>query len=117
MFLILQSLTPRQRSLIKNLRLDINHLAGGVEWGTALKIPNLASLRDLRNGQLFFTTYERFIFDPTTMRFRKSHLVHSVLRMSTLRPSAVVSQWHGRVDYTNEQSALVGSEFYNREMP
>lgn len=48
MFLTFQSLAPHQISLIKNLRLDINHFVEGCEWELNLQKSDLASLRGLR---------------------------------------------------------------------
>lgn len=109
MFLTFQSLAPHQVSLIRNVRLDINHFVRGNEWEMNLRNSNLTSLQGLRNLELVFNTHKPYI-SRSTIRFRSPHLVDSVLKLSVQGSSfAVVSTRHGRVYRTSDPNELAKS--------
>lgn len=97
MLLMFHSLAPRQASLIRNLRLDIDHFLGSYEWEDDFKNTDLKSLRGLQNLQLFLSIYETPDIPTTTPRHEKSRLPDSFEDLSALRPScALVSKGQGR---------------------
>lgn len=111
MFLTLKSLAPHQTSMIKNVRLDVNHFVRINAWEFDFKNSKLTTLKSLRNITLFIYTHKPYYFLPRLL-FRNPHLVNSVRNLSAGRSSAVVCTTHERVYhvcYTDDPRELATS--------
>ena len=97
-------LLPHQKSLIRNIRIDINWFILDREWNEHLKLVDLASLPGLRQIQIITLT-NLFSNRPLAsmphgaiLQRRKSRLVKSVWRLIECQPSlTVVVIRNGRV--------------------
>ena len=108
MSLTLFSLTPRQRSSIKTLRLDINDFVDRSEWEFDLIAADLTSLHGLRNIQLFSHLYEMPSRSTAQLRYQPLDPVDTVLKPSAQGfSSAVIATRRGRVYPTYDPVKLL----------
>ncbi len=95
MFSTLQSLTTRQTSLIRTLRINMNRFLSDSKRELHYTIPSLTSLPELRQVQLSIQTDEGYL--TSVMHSRQSYLVDLLLKLPALRPSiSVVVMEDGR---------------------
>lgn len=108
----LLSLAPRQKSLIRTVRLDVNHIVRDADLFDNLNESNLDSLQGLRKVELFFYTFD-FVFpslNSTPIPYPRIQLVDSILKLSAPQPSfAVVSIQHSRVYNTQSTREWMSS--------